>query len=958
MRVVPEGSVTEPLLERGDELERIAFALDAAQQSHGGLTLIEGGVGTGKTSLVGAAGRMAEASGFGVLRARGSELEADFGFGVVRQLFERSILSRPPARRGRLLRGAAALASPALGLAPAQQGEGAFAALHGVYWLLTELAEERPLVLMVDDAQWADLDSLRCLDYVANRIDEMPVSLIVARRPLLDEDPRGPLAGFASTAPLLELGPLGPESVGKLAEGRLDMDPAPEFVTACHRATGGNPLAVTEVLRELAAREARPSAEVAATLEDRAPPRLARGVQVRVKQAGRPAEQLARALSVLGDGVELQAAAALAELDADTASVAADALAEHEVVAPERPLRFLHPLIRSAIYDGIAPGARSRAHRSAASLVASGPGGADAAAVHLLAVDPAGDPEVVEQLSLAAGRAIQAGAPGAAASYLRRALAEPAPPERHGAVLRYLGLAEVASSRPQGLDHLREAQAGAGDPLAKAAIAGELCGALAYFGDWQAAIDTAREALGALGDSDHPIAMGLGAAVASLEWQDAHSVQRFEESLPRLRRLVDSGGRPARALALILAAALAGRGVTAEAIALTEQGLDEGRLIREEPSERLEAAQAVNALIWSEHLDDGVRVATEIIDEAGRRGSVPGIIAGSIQRGLGRLRCGDLAEAEADLLLAEGLACEYGVTAPMPFALAYLAQVMVERGGAGELRGRLDEFPHGLVTSALLTLQHARGVVRLAEGDRAGGIEDLRAVGVHAEQLGTLSPGVLPWRAQLADALAEHAPDESRALAEEDLRRARDAGLLAAEGIALRSLALTATGKARIAKLEESASALERSFGRLEHARTLTELGAALRAQDRQEEARPVLLQALDLAHRCGAWPLGERARTEAVAAGARPRRPFLTGVQALTPSELRIVRLAAEGQSNREIAQSLFITKKTVADHLRAAYRKVGVSRREELPTALTEAGTRPRSSVSMSAGSSNTSP
>ena len=935
MQGVREVPIADALLERGDELERIMAAVESARQGRGEAVVIEGGAGTGKTSLLRAAIQEADQS-LRVLHARGSELEGEFGFGVIRQLFERPLLGKPPERRARLLRGAAGLAAPALGLAPADAGDSVFAPLHGIYWLLAELAEETPLLVVVDDAHWADLDSLRCLAYVGNRVTEIAVSVLIALRPLGDRDPRAHMSGFAPEARLIELAPLGKESVAQLVRTRLEVEPDPDFTAACHRATGGNPLAVNEVLRELASRQAPPSAEVAATLEDRPPPLLARGIVARVKGAGRPAERLARALAVLGDGAEPQLAAELAELEPDAAARAADALVEHDALAPGRPLRFLHPLIRSAIYEGIAAGARSRAHRRAAELLARDPAGRPTAAVHLMAVDPAGDPEVVEQLAAAAGLAMQSGAPEAAASYLSRALREPPPPADRVEILRHLGMAEVTTGKPEGLDHLRAARDGTTDPVVKATVAAQLGGALSYFGDWQGAIEIAHEALAELDDPSSPVALSLEANAASLEWQDARSVAQFETSLPRLRTLAQTPHPSARALALILGAALAARGETESALELTDRGLDDGAFVREESTDRLEAAQALNALIWCERTGDAVRVATDLIEQAGRRGSLFGLVSGSTQRGLARLRRGELAEAEADLLVADRLATEHGMLAARPFAIAVLAQVMVELGRAGELRSQLEAIPEGLVTSAQITLRHARGVVRLADGDHAGGVEDLRAVGLDMERLGASSAGVIPWRSPLAEALAEQEPVEARALAEEELRRARASGLGSAEGMALRALALIETGDERIALLEQATAALEPTDARLEHARALTDLGAALRAEDRMEEARTPLLLALDLAHRCGAWPLADRARAEAVAAGARPRRPYLTGVRALTPSELRVAGLAAEGQSNREIAQALFVTKKTVADHLRAAYRKLGVSRRDDLPAAL----------------------
>ena len=155
-------------------------------------------------------------------------------------------------------------------------------------------------------------------------------------------------------------------------------------------------------------------------------------------------------------------------------------------------------------------------------------------------------------------------------------------------------------------------------------------------------------------------------------------------------------------------------------------------------------------------------------------------------------------------------------------------------------------------------------------------------------------------------------------------------------GIALRAVGLTDGGRRGIELLRQAVRVLEDSGARLEHARAMADLGAALRRAGQRSDSREVLQVALDLAHRCGAIALTERTRTELIAAGGRPRRLVLSGLGSLTPSERRVAQLAADGMSNREIAQNLFITARTVEGHLTHAYEKLAITSREQLPAAL----------------------
>ncbi len=178
--------------------------------------------------------------------------------------------------------------------------------------------------------------------------------------------------------------------------------------------------------------------------------------------------------------------------------------------------------------------------------------------------------------------------------------------------------------------------------------------------------------------------------------------------------------------------------------------------------------------------------------------------------------------------------------------------------------------------------------------------------------------------------------DEARRLAAEELELARTWGAPRALGAALRAAGLVAGGKNGLTLLEEAVEVLADSPARLEHAKARTELGAALRRANRRAEAREQLRQALELATHCGAAPLAARAETELLATGARPRRISLSGVESLTPSERRVAVLAAEGPTNREIAQALFVTTRTVEVHLTSSYRKLNISSRSQLAAAL----------------------
>ena len=347
-------------------------------------------------------------------------------------------------------------------------------------------------------------------------------------------------------------------------------------------------------------------------------------------------------------------------------------------------------------------------------------------------------------------------------------------------------------------------------------------------------------------------------------------------------------------------------------------------------------SEAVRVLVVTEHYD----VAGRELERALADGGVAEVADALALRADLRLRVGDLPQALADARRLHALAAVSGHPRARGCAAARLAEALLEIGAIDEAAGLFEESPLAASAAALPgayaaeCVLLARGRLRLAQGRVDDAVEDLRECGRRALAAGTSSPAVVPWRSLLAGALRVRGEvGEARRLAADELERARRCGAPRALGIAL-----CGAGD-DIELLQEAVAVLEGSAARLERARALARLGAALRHAGHRLEARAPLRRALDLAHRCGATPLEEHALTELRAAGARPRRRLASGAGALTPRERDVAELAAAGHMNREIADALYVTLDTVEYHLRHCYRKLGIISRNGLTTALTSA-------------------
>lgn len=929
----------QQLLERDGELAEIDACIAAAAAEEGSFVVLEGRSGMGKSALLAEVRRRGTAAGFASWSAVASELEGEVAFGVVRQLLEPALGALNREERAQVLDGAAALAEPVFDVGREPEGRSPFAALHGLYWLAANLSARTPVLLAVDDAHWADTGSLRWLAYLLNRLDGLRILIAIATR-APQSGPEGEVLTSILTHPrarILRLTPLGEASVAALVRTALAADPDPNFTAACLRVSTGNPLWLSELLRVLRADGVPPTSTAVVDLGSPSDA-IARRVQRDLRSLGDEAERLARALAVIGDGTELRVVARLAGLDLDQAARAVDDLLAVDLVTRQRPPRFVHPLLRAAVYDRLPAGTRQKLHRQAAEILGFEGAGPEAVAAHLLRCDAGDRPETIEWLRAAAPLAQRRGAPQAAVAYLERALAEQSDGGVRATVLAELGRAELAAGAAAAPTHLREALTGTTDPRTRAAILGDLAQALIILqSDERASRDLLDKALDELRGCDPDAFTRLECIVMGLAPVDPSRVVTPEQ-YPHLRELAQGRTPSAELARTTLAMLLSWRdGNRVEGLTQVGAGFDWSGLVEASPLHSIAVTWSILALLGLDELDRAVSWCKTVIHKTAAKGDVHDVMIGTVYKAYAEFRMGLLADAEADVTTALELSQQH-TPYWMPVTAAYLAEILFERGRPQAAYDAIESISVSPGIAGGVMEVHVRGVrgrLRCLRGWRQQGVDDLRAVGALCELQRLRNPIICPWQAWLAAALRQDSIGEARQLATEYLANARRSGIPRAIGIALRSLAQVDRDNA-VDLLRAAIAALEGAPAPLDLARALVDLGGALRRQGHRVDAREPLREALEIAARCGAGPLMEQAQAEALSAGARPRRPRLRGVDALTPSELRVARLAAEGRSNREIAQALFITTNTVADHLGSSYSKLEITSRGQLTTAL----------------------
>jgi DNA-binding CsgD family transcriptional regulator len=923
------------LLERELELATVrAFV------RRGGVLVVEGRAGMGKTAVLDATCIAAKRVGRLVLRARGSDLESDFAFGIARQLLERWCADTSSDARAVLFSGPAGAAKALI--LPREAGwkeeDTSFALVHGLYWFVVNLATRRPILLAVDDAHWGDDASLRWLAYLAARLDGIEASLVVSLRPHEPRSQGRPLQAVRAAAnATVRPGLLSEQAVAAIAQKMLGIAVEGEVCASIHRATGGNPFYVLELVRGLK-RSDHPTGE--RVIEDAVSRGDLDGVALqlgaRLRNLNPQALRLAQAIAILGDGCELRHAAAISQTQIVDAVSLATELVRLDVLGEDRPPRFIHPIVQYAVLQTLSSAEHNAAHRAAAGVLYADRLAPGRIAAHVKRLRPVGDPWAVERLCEGARAALESGAPATAADLLERAVAEPPSAEVRVEVLRAAARAELLAGRALACQRLEEAIRSTEGRL-QAEIASELAHTYAMLFRWADAVEVLERTLSSLGKTHQSLAAHLQSQLIAAGLQDARVAPPALQAMKRMSRWQLSGS-PAASLALSkgMVAILTGQPADEAARplerALTSMGTP--------PNENWDMLAALWwCLLTAERFDvvaDAVELARERAD---RSGSSRGLVAVYSTLGLLNFRLGALPEADTAARIALQVVQEGDFAPGLAFAATVLADVAVASGQLDEAQALLDLLPQGSLPPGVGTvlIPAGRGRLRLAQGRADEALAEFEAC------MAIWRPDV--WGMEMRDVGYVHARSgaaqallalgdtrRARELAEAELADVRRFGGRRALGVALRVSGLVRGGTEGLAALEESVTVLSESPAALERARSLVELGGVLRRAGRRRDARQALSQGLDLAARCGARPLIAYAREELRVAGARPRRDWTSGVEALTASELRIVRLAREGRSNRQIAQDLYLSIKTVEGHLARAYSKLDITTRSEL--------------------------
>ncbi|MGW3032349.1 ATP-binding protein [Streptomyces sp. NPDC001178] len=881
--VRPMEAASASLWERDEEIAAVERAIDtlcADRSSSGSLLVVRGEAGLGKTALLAETRRIAERRNCTVWSARGGETLRSVPFNVVRQLLQPALVSLMPEEAREYLGDWYDIAGPALGITePGERQADPQGVCDGLVAGVRRLARrDWPLVLLIDDAHWADQETLRWLAAFAERLDDLSVLVVVARRPgeVSGESARH-LEAIAATAgcPDATLSALTPDATAGLTRATLGAHADAPFCREVWAVTGGNPYETVELLAKVQDSELEPTESAAAEL--RALNRSARGggLVARLEELGIDATRFAWAAAILGTGISVGLVAELATLDHDEALRCAELLQDARILTETDPasaqaddgdLEFVHPLIATAVYNSIPDALRTAMHGIAAQVVTESGRGAAMASRHLLQVHPDDDEELVEQLREAAREHLAVGAPDAARRCLERALLEPPLPEVHARVLYELGCATLLTAPATTIDHLQSALGMPGldgDMRVDAVV--RLSQALLHNDQLEAAVRTVEAE--AARHEDGPAKMRLQAV--QYMWEGIYAGE--STSPGRSKRLADlvrtciGRNNSERALLMLRGFDALLQGENAEEVVeLCDRALVNGRLAPglgwTDTEWGIELPlMLANSYAYTDRLDRAESLYNEALrtyESAGWSGGHLSLAHAHI--GLAHRRRGRLREAEAALRDSLRIAERVGRGLPLYWTTTCnLVDVLLARGhvdeawAIAEQNGFAPAYPSPIV---MPDPRSVRGRLLLAVGRTKEGINELEEAEKAAAARDHHNPVVVPWALDLARALASEDPARAGQLAAAARRQAERFGTDTAIGEALRCAAALETGQRAVRLAAQAVAYLEASPCQYEHAAARVEYGIAARSVAE-------LNRGLALARSCGADGLVAQAR-------------------------------------------------------------------------------------------------
>jgi ATP/maltotriose-dependent transcriptional regulator MalT len=919
MAMIGGGSrATTGMVERGDVLGALERLLQDARDGRGGALFVVGPAGLGKTTVLEAAITTAGA-GFAVGVGRGDQVESVLPFGLIGQALDQIL-------GGRLLGGSVAQIENNSATADTVPEARFYGILRGI-----REAAVGPLLLALDDLHWSDLDSLTAIHLICRRLTSLPVALVATARPWPEEA----LASAQNLAAqgLAEIQPLAPlsaDAARTLLRSRVSEQISAEMIDQTITLCAGNPLLVEQVALELSRSGRLPDGRISFT---------------RFAGVGPAGRRYLQAASVLGTRFRVAVATEVAGLATPEAAAEIDGLFQGGLLceADNGWSRFTHALIRQGVYEAIAPPRRRDLHAASfRALVTSGAYPAEAAE-HAMAAHLAGDPEAVATVARAGREALRAGAVRAARQHLDNAMllaGETASTELLfdlGAALVADGCSEEAVAVYERMLHLPELQT-----ADRVAVLRQL-GQASFFAGQVERSSACYESAADLAEQDHPV-LAVGALLDLACHHLTLSGPRV--ALPWANRAMDL----AVARGALQASAQATWGtITYRSGNLNGLGAARAAAIRVEinPTSRAmdrhtyqnPALNYAILAVQAELFADAEQLLTEILNSAERRCEPTTLVYAAFAWVDGLCRLGRLNEANviSDRLieLAELLFPHWS-----PLANTYRALVLLEQGQLEqaalccerlpERTNRHDSLLHRTDGLAL----YVRGALARRQGDAEVACSLFAQLEQWAEHTGEVDPSHLPWA---YDAVAAYLACGRSA----DMRHVLDWVTQRAATLPSRwPKIVVAAGQAALAEHTGDLARADDYFTQaldlhaelpmpLSRSQVLTDYGAFLTRAGETVRARPLLAEALRIAEACEAGWHASRARAEWRRAGGR------TGTlkpDELSPQEASVSRLAQAGRSNRQIAQQLHLSIKTVETHLGHVYQKLGIRSRWQL--------------------------